>query len=50
MECTAKNVHANSSGTAAEPDGWNCKVEKRCVCLSCTMGSETDEVHACGCM
>jgi len=43
MECTAKNVHANSSGTAAEPDGWNCKVEKRCVCLSCTMGSETDE-------
>lgn len=42
MECTAKNVTATSSGTAAKPDGWDCEVEKRCVCLSCTMGSKTD--------
>ena len=45
MECTAKNVTATSSGTAAEPDGWDCEVEKRCVCLSCTMGRKTDTVR-----
>ena len=51
MECTAKDVivAVDDEGTdgavaAAEPDGWDCKVEKRCVCLSCTMGSRTDQV------
>jgi len=45
MECTAKTVTATSSGNAAKPDGWDCEVEKRCVCLSCTMGSDTDTVR-----
>lgn len=54
MACTAKNDTATSSGVAAgpdgwdcvaaDPDGWDCEVEKRCVCLRCTMGSSTDKV------
>jgi len=43
MECTANNVTRNSNSSAAVPDGWNCKVDKRCVCISCTMGSTTDQ-------
>jgi len=59
MECKAKNVtvavddnselgwdqdDADGAVGAGEPDGWDCEVEKRCVCLSCTMGWSTDEV------
>ena len=54
MECTAKDVivtvdddDTDDAVAAAEPDGWDCEVEKRCVCLSCTMGSETEEVTHC---
>lgn len=50
MECTAKDVivtvdddDTDGAVATAEPDGWDCEVEKRCVCLSCTMGSLTDE-------
>ena len=44
-----KNEKSEADGAVAagEPDGWNCEVEKRCVCLSCTMGSSTDEVSHC---
>jgi len=59
MECKAKHVtvavddnselgfgqdDADGAVAAGEPDGWDCEVEKRCVCLSCTMGGNTDEV------
>jgi hypothetical protein len=43
-ECTAKNVTVNSDNTAARPNGWDCKVEKRCVCVSCTLN------HCQGCV
>lgn len=42
MECTAKNVTGTSTGTAAKPDGWDCQVEKRCVCVSCTKQPKTE--------
>ena len=48
MECNAKFV--NTTSGRAVPYGFNCNVEKRCTCLSCTKGSGVaDEGAPCSC-